>query len=175
MMGHQRGLPHKLHGLQVGIGILVTSALYARVRAMNPAEFDLDQLEKKYLGIEQEAGRIRQVYGPISDEVMKQFEMKYMPWRQKREELQLVLDNWNRIWDKLGPILLPTESIRSTLQTIGAPTNAPDLGWSNDELRNAYRWARYMRSRYTILDLAADLGVLEDTSEEVLQEAGVLK
>ena len=31
-----------------------------------------------------------------------------------------------------------------------------------------YRYARYIRGRYTVLDLAYDLGLFEDLREEVL-------
>ncbi|HOX37943.1 MAG TPA: sn-glycerol-1-phosphate dehydrogenase [Candidatus Brocadiia bacterium] len=174
MVGHMKGQPHKLHGFQVGLGILASSTLYARMRGMRPSDFKMDELARKHRTLEEEKERIRGAYGPLSDGVIQQFAQKYLDWDRKGAELKAILDNWNRIWDTLGEILVPPSEIKAALNAVGAPATAVALGFTRDDMRDSYRWARYMRSRYTILDLAADLGVLEETLEDVLQESGLL-
>jgi hypothetical protein len=52
----------------------------------------------------------------------------------------------------------------------GCSTRARDLNVSRDDTYNAIRYARFMRNRYTILDLADDLGWLEGWAGELADE-----
>jgi len=49
-----------------------------------------------------------------------------------------------------------------------------ELGLESGHLRRAFLAAREIRNRYTVLDLAADLGVLGSRAESVLQASGCL-
>jgi hypothetical protein len=60
------------------------------------------------------------------------------------------------------------------LLAAGAPTTVHELGISVEELRTAFLHAKDIRGRYTVLDFAHDLGVLEAMGEEVLHDSGVL-
>ena len=53
------------------------------------------------------------------------------------------------------------DRLTAEMQAGGPPTA--------DELRAAYRLGRWVRDRYTILDLAGDLGLLEPLEAEVLE------
>ena len=61
------------------------------------------------------------------------------------------------------------------LEDAGAPATARALGIPEAEMREAYRIARDIRSRYTVLDLAWELGALDELEETVLGESGVLR
>ena len=65
-------------------------------------------------------------------------------------------------------------SLKGALQAAGAPTTAAELGVSRDEARELFVVSRDMRARYTVLDLAWDLGLLESMRDEVLDRSGIL-
>ncbi|HOS93037.1 MAG TPA: sn-glycerol-1-phosphate dehydrogenase, partial [Armatimonadota bacterium] len=71
-----------------------------------------------------------------------------------------------QIWDEMRARLradLPTvPEHRQRLEAAGAPTAPEQVGQSPESARAAVRYGRYLRARYTVLDLAADLAVLED-------------
>ena len=49
-----------------------------------------------------------------------------------------------------------------------------ELGISADEMRTAFLHAKDIRGRYTVLDFAHDLGMLEPLCEDVLRDSRVL-
>ena len=57
--------------------------------------------------------------------------------------------------------MLPTADLQAALTAAGAPTTPADLGIPAELYRDALIHARAIRNRYTILDLAADAGLLE--------------
>ena len=68
--------------------------------------------------------------------------------------------HWEAIRDAIRPILIPAARLRETLRRIGAPASPVDIGLSDDFHANAVRNARFIRDRYTFLDLADDAGRL---------------
>ncbi len=54
------------------------------------------------------------------------------------------------------------------LPAIGAPADAADIGVKPEELSLAYRLGRFVRDRYTVLDLVGDLGLTVELESEAL-------
>jgi len=52
--------------------------------------------------------------------------------------------------------------------------NVSECGISPEEVACAYGFASRLRDRYTVLDLAYDLGLLEELRGEVFADAGVV-
>jgi glycerol-1-phosphate dehydrogenase [NAD(P)+] len=71
---------------------------------------------------------------------------------------------WPTLRAELEAILLPRESILAALVAAGAPTTSEELGVDAETLSETIRVCRDMRSRYTVLDLAEDLGLLTEFS-----------
>ena len=57
--------------------------------------------------------------------------------------------------------------VRRVLAAAGAPTRAQDLGLTTDDLGDAVRQGRKIRNRYTALDVAAELGILDAFADRV--------
>ena len=57
--------------------------------------------------------------------------------------------------------LLPTIKLQSLLEAASAPIRAHQIGISEDHLKRTIRAARFIRSRYTILDLLDQTGLLD--------------
>ena len=69
---------------------------------------------------------------------------------------------WPELRRELKPFMLPPEQMRDALAAAGGPTTAAELGCDVGLYREAVLHAREMRNRYSMLDLAADAGLLED-------------
>ena len=105
------------------------------------------------------------------------WEALYSPnWEQtKKEEIRrqtrdLLIPNWARIQEEVPKSLLKTDEIRSHLATLNLCQSPQELGIQRDWLAASLRSGREMKPhRYTIMDLAAEMGCLDSISQEILE------
>lgn len=69
---------------------------------------------------------------------------------------------WPTLRQELAPITMDPDTMEATLRAAGGPTNADELGLPRDLWRDAIRFARDIRGRWSFLNLAADAGMLDD-------------
>ncbi len=174
MTAHRYGREKRLHGAQVGVATLVTSTLYEKIRQLEPENINMTRLRKQYPNWETQSRKLQKIHGSLAKKVVTEARKKYLPLSKIEREWTFILENWQTIWKELTPCLIPSARIKKILVQAGAPTTVRELGISAHELGHAFLHARDIRSRYTILDFAADLGVLESFSQDVLEESGVL-
>jgi len=159
MQSGLKGKGHDFHGAQVGVATILTAKLYEEILALDPDRLDWTKIREH--NEKDKISQIMEYWGPLAPEVLKEFEKKRMPWSQKKEELRAVIDNWDDIVDALHPFLRPSAEIKRILTGAGAKAQYTDIGASEGDFRRAVLMARTMRSRYTILDLADELNLLE--------------
>ena len=174
MTAHWHGRQEHFHGAQVGVATLVTATLYEKLRQLDPGTIDLARLRRQYPAWHTQEHAMRRVHGALADEVVAEARKKYLPLAAKEQEWAFVRTHWHQLWQELDAILLPAHTMRDVLRAAGAPTTIRELGISVTELRTAFLHARDIRGRYTVLDLAHDLGVLAAWCDEVLAQSGVL-
>jgi glycerol-1-phosphate dehydrogenase [NAD(P)+] len=58
------------------------------------------------------------------------------------------------------------------LRAAGCPTAPEEIGLGREDLKETYFRARTIRSRYTVLDLAAETGVFEECVDELFAPGG---
>jgi glycerol-1-phosphate dehydrogenase [NAD(P)+] len=174
MTAHLRGRPKQLHGAQVGVATLVTATLYETLRQLDPTTIDLTTLRRHYPSWEELERTLHHIHGPLAPAVVAEARKKYLSRAHKEQEWVFILEHWDALWQDLTPLLIPAASIQEVLRAAGAPTTVHELGISVEELRTAFLHAKDIRGRYTILDFAHDLGVLEAVCEDVLSASGVL-
>ena len=174
MTAHWYGREEHLHGAQVGVATLVTATLYEKLQQLHPAAIDLQRLRRDYPDWPALEPELRRIHGPLGDAVVAEARKKYVPLAQKEREWQFIVEHWQTIWDALRGILMPARHIREVFLAAGAATTIGALGISVEELRLAFMHARDIRGRYTVLDFAHDLGVLEALADEVLEDSGVI-
>jgi glycerol-1-phosphate dehydrogenase [NAD(P)+] len=75
---------------------------------------------------------------------------------------EMIRDNWKLIRERVLAILPPYEELFTLLSTGGCPVHPGELNLSRERIFAAARKAQMIRIRYTVLDLAWDLGVFED-------------
>ena len=64
-----------------------------------------------------------------------------------------------RLRATLGQDLLPSAVVARCIEECGGPARVQDLNVPRREYTQALRNARYLRNRFTVLDLAAELGL----------------
>jgi glycerol-1-phosphate dehydrogenase [NAD(P)+] len=150
----------ELHGLQVGAGILLSTACYARL-----ADVDGRILAGKAEdAFSSTAMSIPAIWGDYADEVDRQF-------LGKRDQLMrfdtLLPQHWAELVGLFRQVRPPAYFL-DLFQRTGLDFSLASLRLSPDEFLLAAHNGRAIRSRITVLDLAAHAGVLNAAAEETL-------
>ena len=69
---------------------------------------------------------------------------------------------WPELREELRPMLMDPVKMKATIQAAGGPTTATELGLPRGLWRDAMKFARDVRNRWSFLDLADDAGLLDD-------------
>ncbi len=75
---------------------------------------------------------------------------------------------WPDLSARLRVRLMPAPDMARALATAGAPSDATDIGVTRDYLHATLLKARFLRSRYTLLDLLDETGLLPQAAEAAL-------
>ncbi len=148
------------HGLQVGAGIVMSAVCYEKLRhtdgeALRPAAL------KRFRA---DAEEIQAIWNQFAPEVRKRFNLKKGLLLQFDD---LLPENWLNIRPLLASVP-PARVFLERIRRTGYPMTLSALDLMPDEFILAARFARTIRERITILDLAAHAGVLEAAAEETL-------
>jgi len=156
MLHLRDGAPVHLHGAQVGVASMVIDRLY---RLVERQRF-LVLHERPTPSPTQLKEEIAAVFGSLAPAVLPQLTAKLAA--RDAHQLERLKRHEGQIKERIARTLALGEEVRRTLEAVGAPTSVEQLGITRNELVNAVRHARKIRTRYTVLDVAAELGVLED-------------
>ncbi len=69
---------------------------------------------------------------------------------------------WDELRDELRPMLMDPARMKAAILAAGGPTTATELGLPRKVWRDAMKFARDVRNRWSFLDLADDAGILDD-------------
>ena len=175
MTAAEQGRPDNWHGAQVGVCTLITAALYERIGEMHPRAIDIDALVSRRPHRAALERGIRERHGERAPEVVEQCMHKQLAREQLRAELEELAQSWSAIWQSLADTLRSPSVIRERLQAAGAPVTLAELGVKPEQMRETVVAAREIRDRFSVLDLAYDLGVLELFRDQVLERCGCLQ
>lgn len=158
MKAHVDGIPHDLHGRQVGLCTIVASALYERVLAIETPDFktSLPPFDPDY-------------WGPIASAVEKQHILATTKAAAAVDFLEDT-SSWDTLRSRLAPGLRPPANTRACLEKAGGAYRLEDIGCTRDQFCAAVRYAPFIRERFTSLDLAYAVGILPDAIEEIVDE-----
>ncbi len=148
------------HGLQVGLGIILSAACYQLLAGLDKTAL-APRAEAEFSAT---AARIPAIWGPYAAEVAGQF-------ANKRDALAAFDELLPRFWEKLRPLfsqVRPPEYFVELFSRVGAPFGLEAFRLSVDEFLLAAMNSRAIRERITVLDFAAHAGILEQAAARAL-------
>ena len=106
------------------------------------------------------SAELRRRFGAeIGESCWREFAAKRLTPMTRRRALERHLaDHWDDIRASVRRAMIPSERIRDMLQRAGCPVTPADIGLTTGFYATAVRDARFLRDRYTFLDLADDSG-----------------
>lgn len=166
VLGDQRGKPYAMHGEQVAVGTVLALTAAAKLASITP---DFDAAREAAARYDHAAweNEIRRAYGDAADAIIAleaQSGKNETTGRLKR------IDIMQRHWEEVRAMLAgvyPAEKLRALLKDIGCPCTPRDIGVTRDVLRDALLYCKETRARYTVYQLAWDLGLLERLTDEL--------
>jgi glycerol-1-phosphate dehydrogenase [NAD(P)+] len=94
----------------------------------------------------------------IGEECWREFAAKRLTERTAGELTSRIAETWDATRAVLSSVMIPAAKIADVMARAGCPRKPEDVGLTDEFYARAVRDARFLRDRYTFLDLAADSG-----------------
>lgn len=158
------------HGACVSIGCLAVLQLYDWVLDQDIEALDIDHVVTAAPSLDTKSALISKAFpqADIAARALVETSAKHLPPQAHRERLELLKQIWPDLKAKLSAQLLSPEKMAGLLAVAGAPVKAADIGVDLDYLRRTTLAAKFLRSRYTVLDLLDETGLLEQAVETMV-------
>ena len=159
--------PGELHGIQVGVGTVLTLRLFNWLRNEKPdreralkhaSEFDMTAWERE----------MRDVFGPTADAVIEieRSVGKHDPVKYAAR-LERIIDNWDEILRIIDEELPDYSKIVNLMKMLQEPTMPRTLGLSDGEVITALKCSQEIRDKYILSRLLWDLGILDEYADRL--------
>ncbi len=160
MVSDVRDRPHDLHGRQVGIGTIVSAALYDRILALeSPALKDMPHdIEACYWASPPLIEAVRAQYAA------KQVSVDVVTQRLAEKGV------WDELRAALATVSRRPDTIRNWLLRAGGAVGPADIGCDRSDLKAAMLHMHEMRRRFTVVDLAWMAGVLPGAADDIIDQ-----
>jgi glycerol-1-phosphate dehydrogenase [NAD(P)+] len=149
--------PGTSHGEQVGVATLTMSRLQNQILGQDkppillPTKIPTDELRARF--------------GAQADEMIEQTRRKALDQAKAEALNQRLQKEWPEIVRQLRAVMLPYQLLRDAMKIAGCPLTGADLGLEPTFYRDAVCYARFIRDRFTMLDVADDSGQLKTFAE----------
>jgi len=143
-----------LHGEQVAVATLTMATIQERMLANGPPRLSATRATRDNL--------IEQWGASAGAECWKEFEPKRLSQDAAGRLNEHMTRNWSDFARRIEAISFPFHTLEKALRRAGAPTKPQGVGVSEHDYEAAVLGARYLRDRFSFLDLADDAGRLEE-------------
>lgn len=164
--------PPLSHGFKVGLGTISLAALYERVLERDLASIDVAAVVDAWPSRSEMEQSVREAHDLLADMAVDQTLGKYVTAEQLAARLERLREIWPALRQRLADQLLPPGELEEMLRTAGCPTRPSDIGLSIEDFRATYTRSGMIRTRYTLLDLAKEAGILEACVDELFAPGG---
>ncbi len=158
------GTPADLHGIQCGIGTLLTAEAYERLATLVP-DRDKALAYVQQFDLEGWFEHLRTLLGEGAEAMIagEHKEKKY-DVAKHAVRLEKILANWDEILRIAGE-MPSSHTLREFFISIGHPLSGTELGLTAVDMREAFLAAKDIRDKYVLGRLLWDLGELETVAD----------
>jgi len=175
-MQHERGNgPHFYHGESVAVGTYLVTALYHRLvgRTLDEIEVSVDSVlsvegRRRMKRVEEaRVALLRKLFGASAESLVSRYYASRPTPERRREVLSRLKSHWTEICDAVQEYLPPPEELSASFRRIPVPHRPQKVGLSPDMRHSALLCAKEVRTRYSLLTLLDELGMLESEAESL--------
>lgn len=158
------------HGFKVGIGTLASTAFFEMLLEAPVETLDIDRCAGAWKSWAETEADIRALFGSDAELVaraLKETRDKYVGREGLHEELRRLREAWPELKERIRRQIIPFGEVQRRLRLVGAPYEPEQIGVSRTRFREAFRRIPYMRSRYSVVDVAFRCGWMEQWIERL--------
>ena len=165
--------PPLSHGMKVGVGTVASLAIWEEALRIDMDALDVEAIVAAAPTDEEVAARVRELLVPkIADEAVGHAVGKNLQGEELRERLRLIQKVWPRVRERVADQLMTPGEAAQRLDAVGGPSHPEDIGIDMARFRATHYKAQMIRSRYTILDVLTDTGMLDAVVERLFSPEG---
>ena len=171
MMALERGVPYDLHGIQVGVGTVLSMKLYRKIRQIQPDRAKAEAHMKAFSRADWEA-QVRRIFGKTADEIIaiEDKTHKNDPARHAKR-LDNLVNHWDEILKIIDEELPDYDALYQTMAKTGMPMRPSEIDVPMDDVVNAFIGARDIRDKYLSCSFLWDLGLTDEFAEYLREVA----
>lgn len=157
------------HGFSVAVGTLAMSALYEEFLKYDMSSIDAKSILKNRPSLESKLSTLDAIFKgrDFLESAKREVSAKYVSDSEFARRVETLLSNWKSIRERISAQLVPYGELRNRLKIVGAPSSPEEIGVSKKLLRDSFFRAAHIRSRYTLLDLAVELNILDPMLDSI--------
>ena len=155
------GTDWDLHGIQVGVGTLLTLKLYDFLRTVTPDKEKALEFVTNF-SLEEYNRQLTEFIGPGAKAMIAAEEKagKYDP-KKHAPRLEKIIAHWDEIQAIMSK--LPShDEVLNLMESIGAPVSAEAFGVTPEQVRTSCVMTKDIRDKYVASRLLWDLGLLDE-------------
>ncbi|MCE4564697.1 sn-glycerol-1-phosphate dehydrogenase [Maribellus sp. CM-23] len=159
------------HGFQVGIATLAVTRLYEKMLQTPLDLLDVEACCEQWDEWPVWEQKIKEKFQNTDflETALTQTQHKYIGKDALREQLLKLKTTWPVLKARLTEQLVPSEEVEKRLVAVGAPVESEQIGISRERLKESFYRASYIRSRFTVLDIALRTGYLDQWLNEIFE------
>lgn len=171
MMALERGVPYDLHGIQVGVGTVLSMKLYRKIRQIQPDRAKAEAHMNAFSRADWEA-QVRRIFGKTADEIIaiEDKTHKNDPARHAKR-LDNLVNHWDEILKIIDEELPDYDTLYQTMAKTGMPMRPSEIDVPMDDVVNAFIGARDIRDKYLSCSFLWDLGLTDEFAEYLREVA----
>jgi glycerol-1-phosphate dehydrogenase [NAD(P)+] len=158
------------HGACVAVGAMATLRMFDWLLARDLATLDPTHRAASAPTLAEKEAEIRSRFGAgeIAERAVVETRAKHIDGSALSVRLSLLREVWPTLSTRLRARLWTADRMADHLTRAGSPVEAADIGVDADYLYATILKARFLRSRYTMLDLLDECGLLEQAATAAL-------
>ena len=164
------------HGFKVGIGTLASSAFLEMLLEEDIEGLDVDACVTAWKSWEETERDIRAIFDNDPEFVSRglaETKNKYVNKEGLRRQLELLKAAWPELRERIRHQIIPFGEVRRRLEQVGAPYEPEHIGVSRAKFRASFEKIPYMRSRYSVVDVAFRCGYMEKWLDRLFGKGGI--
>ena len=164
------------HGFKVGIGTLASTAFLEMLLDAPVETLDVEKCVAAWKSWEETERDIRAIFDNDPEFVargLKETRDKYVDQEGLREQLTRLKRAWPELRGRIRSQIIPFGEVHRRLELVGAPCEPEQIGISRARFRASFEKIPYMRSRYTVIDVAFRCGWMEEWLDRLFGKGGV--
>lgn len=165
MMALERNQPYDLHGIQVGIGTILTMKIYQKVLTIKP-DRAVAEAHMKAFDQEKWEAQIRRIFGKTADQIMAiEAKCGKNDPAKHAKRLDNILNNWDKIIEIIHEELPDYDYLYNTMVATGMPMVPADIDVPEQDVVDAFIGSRDIRDKYLSCSFLWDLGLTDEFAE----------